>query len=121
MAHDGVLRLLPALALSTALHLSLIYGVAVGPSRSVPPSMILARLAPPPAPPSPEASATTVSHPLGSVVGPAYVPTPAEPAVLTTRDAPAEPPSERIAAAPARIEDSRLPSAEVPLLVDPAW
>ena len=121
MAHDGVLRLLPALALSTALHLSLIYGVAVGPSRSVPASMILARLAPPPATPSPEASAPTVSHRHGAVVGPAYVPTRAEPAVLTTRDAPAAPSPERMAAAPARIEDSRLPSAEVPLLVDTAW
>lgn len=121
MAHDGVLQLLPALALSTALHLSLIYGIAVGPSRSVPASMILARLAPSTATPSAEASATTGGRRPGSVVGPAFVPTRAEPAVLTTRDAPAEPPPERIAAAPARIEDSRLPSAEMPLLVDPAW
>lgn len=121
MAREDGLRLLFALALSTALHLSLIYGIAVGPSRSIPPSMIVARLASPAAAPSPETSATTGNRRGARVAAPALVQSNAEAAFGATRDAPAEPGPERIVAALPRMDDSRLPSADVPLLVDPAW
>jgi protein TonB len=121
MARDTGLRLLLALTLSTALHLSLICGIAVGPSRSVPSSMIVARLVSQAAMPSAETSAATGNHRRARVVAPAWVQSEAEPTLDVTPVAPAEAGVERIAVAPARADDSRLPSADVPLLVDPAW
>lgn len=121
MAREDGLRLLLALALSTALHLSLIYGVAAGPSGSVPASTIVARLVSQAATPPAETSATTGNRRHEAVAVPAFVPSNAESAFGVARDVPAEPRPEPVALAPARIDDSRLPSADVPLLVDPAW
>ncbi len=121
MVYESGLRLLVALALSTALHLSLIYGIAVGSSRSVPPSTIVARLVSQAAAPSVEASATARNRRSAAVAAAAFGPSNVEPVFSATPDAPAEAGPEQIAAAPARIDDSRLPSADLPLLVDPAW
>jgi protein TonB len=121
MARDGGLRLLLALSLSTALHLSLIYGIAVGPSRPASPSMIVARLASQAATPSAETGAMAGTRRGASVAAPVFVPSNAEPAFGVVRDAQADPRPERVAVVPARMDDSRLPSADVPLLVDPAW
>jgi periplasmic protein TonB len=121
VAREDGLRLLLALALSTALHLSLIYGIAVGPSGSVPASTIVARLVSQAAASPAEKSTTTGNRRHGPAAVPVFVPSNAEPAFSVAPDAPAEPRPEPVALAPARIDDSRLPSADVPLLVDPAW
>jgi periplasmic protein TonB len=120
MARVDGLRLLLALGFSSALHFSLIYGIGVGPSRSVPPSIIVARLASPAAAPSAETSAPRNQRGV-PVAAPVFVQSSAEPALAATRAAPGEAGPEQIAAAPARTDDSRLPGADVPLLVDPAW
>jgi protein TonB len=121
MARDNGLRLLLALALSTALHLSLIYGIAVGRSSFVPPSVIVARLASPATASPAETSARTDNRRGARIAAPALVQPDSEPTFRAIRDAPAEVGLERVAAALPRMDDSRLPSADVPLLVDPAW
>ena len=121
MAREDGLRLLLALGFSSALHFSLIYGVGAGPSRSVPPSIIVARLASQAAAPSAETEAPSNRRGVPVAVPGSVQSTAAEPALGATRDAPGKAGPEQIAAAPARTDDSRLPSADVPLLVDPAW
>ncbi len=120
MGRDAGLRLLLALALSTALHLSLIYGIAVAPSESAPGRVILARLmrgaeAPSVAPARTHASsrrspAATASEPADVVPVAAGVP-----------EASPETVAEPTPAMRAHLDDSRLPSVDVPVLVDPTW
>jgi len=121
MARDNGLRLLLALAVSTALHLSLIYGIGVGPSRFVPQSVIVARLASPAAGSLANISSRTDSRRGLHLGRPALVPSESERTSRATRDTPAEAGIEQAAAAVPRTDDSRLPRADVPLLVDPAW
>ena len=117
MRHDAGFRLSLALALSVALHLSLIFGIAVGPSVPVSGPTIAARLAPKapsssPIPPQeaevhrpPRGAARAFGNqmrkpePIGSLRGP-------EPVMQTPL---------------AQIDESLLPRADVPLLVDPVW
>ena len=121
MGRDDALRFLLALALSSALHLSLIYGIAVGPSRSVPAPVIVARLASEAVASLAEPRGTGGSRRRSAVAEAAFSPAAAadEPVLAAVGD-PAPGPG-RAAATQARIDDSRLPSTEVPLLVDPAW
>jgi protein TonB len=121
MARDDGLRLLLALAVSAALHLSLIYGIGVGPSRFVPQSVIVVRLASPAAGSLANISSRTDSRRGLHLGPPALVPSESERTSRATRDAPAEAGVEQAAAAVPRMDDSRLPRADVPLLVDPAW
>src|SRR5262249_2202243 len=113
MGRDAALRLLLALALSAALHLSLIYGVAVGRSESEPAHVIFAHLQSAPAArrvePIPAAlmgvsrrfiDTTRKTQYADSSVSPEPLPSPA---VASVRD------------------DSRAPTLEVPALVDPTW
>jgi protein TonB len=117
MGRDNALRFLLALALSSALHLSLIYGITVGPLESVPAPVIVARLASEASLAEPRA--TGGSRRRSAVAEAAFTPA-ADELVLAAVGDPAPGPG-RAAAAQARIDDSRLPSTEVPLLVDPAW
>ena len=119
MAHDSGLRLLLALALSTALHLSLIYGIAVGPSNPIASSMILARLQPQAATPS--AGATVASQNGLRVAAPPSARPSVERAFEAPDDVSVKSRAEQVDLVPARIDDSRLPSADVPVLVDPTW
>jgi periplasmic protein TonB len=121
MARDSGLRLLLALLVSTALHLSLIYGIAVGPSRFVPPLVIVAQLATPASASLPETSARTENRRGARIAAPASVQSESESTFSATPDEPAEAGLEPVAAVTPRMDDSRLPSADVPLLIDPAW
>jgi len=116
MERDIGLRFLFALALSSALHLSLIYGIAVAPSESVP-GVIVARLVSQTVPPLAELRATGVSRHRSAAVAAAFVPA-AKPALAAVGD-PSLP--ARAAATYARLDDRHLPATELPLLVDPAW
>ncbi len=121
MGRDVGLRFLLALAFSAALHLSLIYGIAVGPSESVPAPLIVARLVSQAVAPLPlaEPRVTGVSRRRSAPAAAAFVPAADDPALAAVGDpAPDLGPA---AGTHARVDDSRLPSAEVPLLVDPAW
>jgi protein TonB len=115
-------RLLLAIVVSAALHLSLIYGVTVHTPTPLT-SMIVARLqrepaAPgalptlvtPPASPDPVPPLALVPMPLAR--GAALAP---EPTPLPTAELPGPVPL------PAPPPDSALPSVAVPLLADPAW
>jgi periplasmic protein TonB len=121
MGRDVGLRFLFALAFSATLHLSLIYGIAIGPSESVPASLIVARLVAQAAAPRPlaEPRAPGSSHRRSAPPVAAFFPAADEPALGAMGD-PAPDPG-RAAATHPRIDDSHLPSTEVPLLVDPAW
>ncbi|HTS54598.1 MAG TPA: TonB family protein [Burkholderiales bacterium] len=113
-------RLLVALAVSTALHLSLIYGIAVRPSESAPARVLLARLVPEADAPreaptrthvlGPRARAAAELEPAGRVPPPAEIPEPSTEAV-----------AERAPAAGARLDDSRLPDVDMPVLADATW
>jgi periplasmic protein TonB len=119
MERDVGLRLLLALALSSAVHLSLIYGIAVGPSHRVPGSVIVAQLVSQAVAPLIEPRPSEVSRRRSAPVAAAFVPAAHEPASVAVAE-PATPPAQA-AAAYARVDDRNLPSAEVPLLVDPVW
>lgn len=117
---EDVQRLFLALALSAALHLSLIYGIAVGQPKPNPASIILARLQPQIAEPSAGSAAAVATSRRSHAIAGFGLPA-AEPAFAALDDASAESRVERVALVPARPDDSHLPSADVPLLVDPAW
>lgn len=116
MGREAGMRLVFALALSAALHLSFIYGIGVGPAGPAGAPTMVARLAPQPAASAamPEArkGPRAVAAPVASggrvhAAGVTDVLPLAEPAPVP--------------AAPAPSEESTLPRADVPLIVDPAW
>ena len=116
VGRETELRLLLALAISAALHLSLIYGVAVGRLDAEPAHVIRARLQP--AADARQVGRITATHP------PApgrFIDTTHEPqnrAALLSSAAP-EP---SLAATVASVRDeSRAPAIEMPTLVDPTW
>jgi protein TonB len=120
MGHDGAPRLLLALSVSTALHLSLIYGIAVTPSPSVLAPTIAARLV------SEAVVASTESGVRGAASrrrspAAAFVPAEGELWSGAIADSSRGPESAPLPAVAARLDESRLPSADVPLLVDVAW
>jgi protein TonB len=107
--------LLLALALSAALHLSLIYGVAVGRSEPEPAHVILARVQP--AADAPQARRIAVAYP--TALRRLVDATPEPQGYASFVSAPPEP---MPAAAVAAVRDeSRAPAVEVPTLVDPTW
>jgi protein TonB len=137
MERDTSVRMLFALTVSIALHLSFIYGVGIGPSKAAPAQTILARLAP-----QAVISASTVAAKPASAT-PARKPILAAPAALGSQFARAlavppvlpdsvrpsvsfpemrlDEPPEPAPAIPARLEESSLPRADVPLIVDAEW
>ena len=117
---EDALRLPLALALSSAVHLSLIYGIAVGQPKPNPASIIKARLLPKTAE-QPAGPAAAVTGRRGSNAAAGIALRTAQPAVTALVDASAESPVEPVALASAHLDDSHLPSADLPLLVDPAW
>jgi periplasmic protein TonB len=117
MGDDARIRLSLALALSVALHLSLIFGIAVGPAVPASAPTIVARLVP-------KASSSTLIPAEGMEVH--SLPRDAAPAVgnEVRKREPIEPlraPEPDIQSRPAHIDESLLPRADVPLLVDPVW
>ena len=117
MGHDAGIRLSLALALSVALHLSLIFGIAVGPSVPASVSTIAARLAPKASNagsfPDQGAEMRTAPRVGGRLLDDE---TRKREPMQSTRA-----PEPEIQSAPARVDESLLPRAEVPLLVDPVW
>jgi protein TonB len=117
MGHDAGIRLSLALALSAALHLSLIFGIAAGPSVPASVPTIAARLAP-------KASGTSSIPRQGAEVG-GPPPAPARAfGQATQRREPVESlrgSEAQIQLPPAQIDESLLPRADLPLLVDPVW
>ncbi len=115
MGRDARLRLLLAVALSAALHLSLIYGVAVGRSEPGGTNVILARLQP--APRAGEFGHITAAH----SAAPRHF-TDATTEAQEGASFPSAPPEPLPARAIASVrDDSRAPALEVPTLVDPTW
>jgi len=116
---DARSRLAVALAVSVALHLSLIFRVAVRTPAPLT-SPVLARLQPePPEKLTPPAEITKVSRtPLAAAAVEPRPPAPRPELALT-----AEPALERDGpvALPAPPLDTALPSVEMPLLADPTW
>lgn len=113
MGREAEVRLLLAMALSAALHFSLIYGVAVGGLESEPARVIFAHL-------QPAADARQVEHipaaPTG--VSPRFIDTTPK-AQHAASSVPTEPlPAPAV---PSVRDDSRAPVLEVPALVDPTW
>ncbi len=110
------IRLLLALVLSAAVHLSFIYGIAVGPAEPDPAQAIVVRLAPMPVVSKAAVEARRAQR---TVVVPAAsgasVPAP------ELRDLEPRAALEPALASPARPDESTLPHVEVPLIVDPAW
>ena len=115
MGHDAALRLPLALALSAALHASLIYGVAVGRSESRPADMIFARLQT--AEDAPQVAPVARAH---SAAPRRFVDTlpEAQNAVSSSLVSPEPLPAQAVASAR---DDSRAPTLEVPVLVDSTW
>jgi len=116
MGRDAGLRLLLALALSAALHLSLIYGVAVGRSElGSANDVILARL-------QPAADARQLGHITAarSAAPRRFIDTtPEAQDGASSSSAPPEPlPAPGVDYVR---DDSRAPALEVPTLVDPTW
>jgi len=113
MGRDAALRLLLALALSAALHLSLIYGVAVGRLESEPAHVIVAHL-------QPAADASQVEHIPAALMGVSRRFIDTRPtAQYAASSVPTEPlPAPAVASVR---DDSRAPTLEVPALVDPTW
>ena len=123
MKQNAGYRLLLALALSTALHLSLIYGVAVGPDALQARPTLVARLmfAEPArdgsrslpnardAPSRPQTAPVTASDDAPLEQSPVPEPGDSSAAVALAGEAPSRP------------EETTLPRADVPLLSDPAW
>ena len=127
MKQDAGLRLLPALALSAALHLSLIYGIAVGPPRQGPPPTLLARLVHAPTATlsapivvgAPDAPANPRSH--TTAITASDTASLEESAVVEPGDSSPVASGEPVEQTPARPEETTLPRADVPLLADPTW
>jgi len=119
MERDVASGLFVALSFSIALHLSVIYGVALGPSERVNAPVIMARLVPEALIPLAESRPIGVVRPRSSATASAFVPVAEEP-VSTAVDDPA-PPAPQLATVSARLDDSRLPRTDVPLLIDPVW
>lgn len=147
MERSASLRLLLALMLSIALHLSFIYGVGVGPSKSAPTQTILARLAPEavisasavaarrPASAAPVGKLTSTravgaltsaastapgsEFPEANVAVPTLADSGGTPAKVP--EAPFEVTPEPAPTPPARPDENSLPRADVPLIVDMAW
>jgi protein TonB len=115
MGRDAQLRLLLALALSAALHLSLIYGVAVGRSEPTLAHVILARVQP--AADAPKVGRIAAAHPAALR---RLIDATSE-AQGNTSPFSAPPESQPAAAAASVLNDSRAPAVEVPALVDPTW
>lgn len=115
MGREAEVRLLLALALSAALHLSLIYGVAVGRLESEPAHVIFAHL-------QPAADARQVEHISTALTGVSrrfIDTTPKAQAQYAASSMPTEPlPAPAVASVR---DDSRAPVLEVPALVDPTW
>lgn len=117
MGHDAGIRLSLALALSAALHLSLIFGIAVGPSVPASGPTIAARLAPK------ASSIGSLSHQGAEMHSPPRAgarPFGNERQKRGRIESPrgSEP---EIQSPPAYTDESLLPRADVPLLVDPVW
>jgi len=117
MGYDAGIRLSLALALSVALHLSLIFGIAVGPAAPVSVPAIAARLVP-------KASGTgSIRHQPAEMLSPPR----AGARPFGNERQKREPieslrgPEPEIQSPPAHIDESLLPRADVPLLVDPVW
>ena len=117
----GIVRLLIAVVLSAALHLSFIYGIAPRPgARARPIVPLAARLVPDPVPVAPLTD--------GKHVVPAP-PRAATPALRPALTIPAAPPESPLVAVPAsngveaveRREASALPKADLPFPVDLQW
>jgi periplasmic protein TonB len=115
MGRDVELRLLFALALSAALHLSLVYGVAVGRFEPGPAPVILARLQP--AEDASQVRRITPAHP--AVPRRFIDTTPEAESSVPSSPAPAEPLAAAVVASVRN--DSRAPALEVLALVDPTW
>ena len=110
-------RLGLALALSLALHVSLIWGIAVGPGVPAPVHTMLARLVPQASPPGP--AQPSVLRPRDEARADAF-----SSAKALQREAVVEPnevSAPTTVAAPTQADESLLPRADVPLLVDPVW
>ena len=120
MGRDAELRLLLALAVSAALHLSLICGVAVGPSESAPGRMILARLMPGTQAP-PVAPTRTHASGRSAAAAAASEPTDAVPTAAGVPESSPEAVAESASVTPAHPDERRLPGVDVPMLVDPTW
>jgi protein TonB len=126
MRQAAGLRLLLALALSAALHLSLIYGIAVGPPQLGPAPALVAQLVPAA---TARASAAVVDasdapaapHPRTTAIPASSHGSVERSAVAKTGDASLAAASEPIQQPPARPEETTLPRADVPLLADPTW
>jgi periplasmic protein TonB len=116
MGRDAELRLLFTLALSAALHVSFIYGVAVGRSEPTPAHVILARLQPAADAP-PQARRITAAH--RAALRRLTAATPESQGYGSSSSAAPEP-LQAAAVASVR-DDSRAPAMEVPTLVDPTW
>jgi len=128
MKQNAGLRLLLALALSAALHLSLIYGIAVGPpQQGPPPPTLVARLVPAPIATSSAAivvdapDAPANPRPRTTAITASDHATLEESAVAEPGDSSPVASGEPVKQTPARPEETTLPRADVPLLVDPTW
>lgn len=126
MERNAGLPLALALAVSAFLHLSLIYGIAIGPQDRRAPLTLQARLLPIP---SVRNSAPAVvsapnvqldSRPHTTTVAASHLAASEESSIAQADDvSPAA--GERFDQAPSRLEETVLPRADVPLLSDPAW
>jgi protein TonB len=114
MQREAGIRLVLALALSVAVHLSLIYGIAVGPGELAPARTIVARLAS-------EAVAARRVPEARRAQREATLPVASGDRGQAAEFKATEPQTVREAASLARPEESALPHVDVPLIVDPAW
>jgi len=116
MGDDAGIRLGLALTLSVALHLSLVFGIAVGPAVPFSAPTIAARLAPK------ASSAGSITHEGAEVRGLPRAARPFGNGMRKQEPIESLQASEReIHSPPAHVDESLLPRADVPLLVDPVW
>jgi len=111
---DARARLLLAIALSGAMHLWLMFGVAIRPPAAPASAAIVARLEPRAYEPEAESPRPSSERPRGTRLVPG-----SESQKQPLRTAPPERPA--LDAPPAPEADSALPSVEMPLLADPTW
>jgi protein TonB len=114
MGREAGLRLVAALVLSAALHLSFIYGIAIGPVGLAAAPTIVARLAPQP----PATAALPQSRRAPRA---AAIPVASGARVQAAEITDVWPIAEPAPASFAPLDESTLPRADVPLIVDPAW
>jgi periplasmic protein TonB len=114
MGREAALRLVLALLLSAALHVSFIYGIGVGPVGLTAAPTIVARLAP-------RSAATAVLPESRRAPRAAAFPVASGGGVRATTVTDLLPLAEPVPASYAAPDESTLPRADVPLIVDPAW